>query len=305
MDLPPEILHLPYDPGPYRMAMGLQACPPAELIELDTACPTQLAERTDLLTTRRADVLAAQPGSEAACAELAVHLLALLPARFPAWFHPTATGLHSRLTGQTLDPSASDPLDLIGRLVAEDFCLIRPTDAGPILTAAILCFPARWVLAEKLGRPLIEVHERVPAYGEKLGAPVDRFMANLKPGRVALRLNWSVIDDPALFQLSGKFRDGPDAGITTDNALEKLYLRVERQTFFRLPNSGTIAFGIRTHVTPLPRVIARPGQAARLAAAIRALPPAMALYKSLGRFRDALLSALDRTDGLRAAGQMI
>lgn len=294
MELPPEILHLPYDPGPYRMAMGLRACPPAELIELDTACPAQLAERTRLLDTRRTDVLAAQPGSEAACAELAAHLLALLPARFPSWFHPAATGLHSRLTGQTLDPSASDPLDLIGRLVAEDFCLIQPTEAGPLLVAAVLCFPARWVLAEKLGKPLIAVHERVPAYGEKLGAPVDRFMASLKPGRVALRLNWSIIDDPALFQLSGKFRDGPDAGITTDNALEKLYLRVERQTFFRLPNSGTIAFGIRTHVYPLQPIALRAGEAARLAAAVRALPPAMALYKSLGRFRDVLLHALDR-----------
>ena len=40
----------------------------------------------------------------------------------------------------------------------------------------------------------------------------------------------------------------------------------------------------------LARIAALPGEAARLAAAVRALPPEMALYKSLGRFRDALLA---------------
>lgn len=299
MDLPPEILHLPYHPGPYRMAMGLQACKPDEVIELDAACPAQLAERARLLATRRADVLAALPGSEIAGAELAAHLLALLPARFPAWYQHTTTGLRTHLVGETLDPAAMTPLDLVGRLVAEDFCLIQPGTHGPVLVAAVLCFPARWVLAEKLGKPLLDVHERVPGYGEKLGAPVDRFMAQLKPGRVAMRLNWSVIDDPALFQLSGKFREGPDASITAENALERLHLRVERQTFLLLPASGTVAFGIRTHVYPLTRVAAVPGEAARLGDAIRALPAEMALYKSLGRFRDAVLAALDRANGLR------
>jgi hypothetical protein len=54
-----------------------------------------------------------------------------------------------------------------------------------------------------------------------------------------------------------------------------------------------VCFAIRTHVYPLTRVTAHPGEAARLAAALRALPEAMALYKSLPRFRAALLTALD------------
>lgn len=300
MTLPAEILHLPYEPGPYRMAMGLRACPTSALIELDAACPAQLAERARLLAARRDDVLACLPGGEAACGELADHLLGMLPAWFPAWYQSTAEGFRNTLSGETLDPATLPPLDLIGRLVAEDFCLIRPDPAGPILFAAVLCFPARWVLAEKLGKPLLDVHERVPGYAERLGSPVDRFMAQLKPGRVAMRLNWSVIDDPALFQLAGKFRDGPDVSITAENALARLYLRVERQTFLLLERSGAVAFGIRTHVTPLSRVAAIAGEAARLAGAVRALPPEMALYKSLGRFRTVLLEALERAGSLRA-----
>ncbi len=293
LDLPPEILHLPYEPGPYRMAMALRACPAEELVELDNACPAQLAERLRLLDARPADVLAALPEARHASAELAAHLLRLLPARFPGHYMTAGNGVLNRLTGETLDVAKLDPLHLVGRLVAEDFCLLAPSASGPVLVGAVLCFPARWVLAEKLGKPLLGVHERVPGYAERLGRPVDRFIAQLKPGRVALRLNWSVIDDPALFQRTGKFRDGPDAAITATNALGRLYLRVERQTFLLLERSATVAFGIRTHVTPLSRVVALEGEAARLAAAVRALPAEMALYKSLGRFRDALLAALD------------
>ena len=292
--LPPERVYLPYEAGPWRMAMGLTAADPAELCEIDATYPAQMAERRRLLDDRRDAVLAAPTGTEAACAELLEVITDLLPRRFPDYFTLSDQRLDNLLTGETWDIGAApDPLDIIGRLVPEDFCLIRPTADGPLLIAAILCFPSRWVLAEKLGRPLQDVHERVPGYAARLGAPVDRFFANLKPGRMALRLNWTIIDDPALFQLSGKFGTAPDLAITSDNALEKLFLRVERQTFVALPHSGNVSFGIRTHVTPLARIIIGAEEATRLAAAVRGLPADMARYKSLGRFREPLLAALD------------
>jgi len=293
--LPLETVHLPYDPGPFRMAMGLLAADPSDLIELDEACQKQIDERIRLLTTRRADVLAMPPGTEAACAELLDTVATLLPRRFPAWYSRAGSTLACRLGGASWNlDGLADPLDVLGRLVAEDFCLIRPDPAGPILAAAILCFPSRWVLAEKLGRPLLDVHERVPGYATRLGAPVDRFFTHLKPARMAVRLNWTIIDNPALFQLSGKFASDADTAITAENALERLYLRVERQTFVRLPASNMVSFGIRTHVYPLTRIAARVGEAGRLASALCALPPEMALYKSLGRFREPLLEALGR-----------
>ena len=39
----------------------------------------------------------------------------------------------------------------------------------------------------------------------------------LKPGKLAERLNWSVTDDPALFQIEGKRRTQPDPTITAAN----------------------------------------------------------------------------------------
>jgi hypothetical protein len=60
---------------------------------------------------------------------------------------------------------------------------------------------------------------------------------------------------------------------------------------------GTIVFGIRSHVTPLREVTALPGEAARLAAAVRGIPPELERYKSLRPFRAALLDYLDRQSG--------
>jgi dimethylamine monooxygenase subunit A len=106
-----------------------------------------------------------------------------------------------------------------------------------------------------------------------------------------------VMDDPTLFQPTGKWRTAHDATITQQNAGERLYLRVERQTLRRLPVSGAVLFGIRVHVYPLARAVTSPEAAAILAEAVRALPVEMAHYKSLPMFQEALLAWLDRHAG--------
>jgi len=203
--------------------------------------------------------------------------------------------LHNHLTGERWDLArpAHDPLEIAGRLVQEDLCLIGTGDGAPVLRAAILCAPTRWRLHEKIGRPLADIHEGVPLYADRLAVPVDRLMRHIGAGKLAERLNWSVTDDPALFQLYGKNRTGPDPSFTPANTGTRLFLRVERQTLSRLPLSGFVLFTIRVHSYPLSRVVAQPGAAARLALAIRAMPDAMAAYKSLPPFKAALLGFLD------------
>ena len=293
---PPAPLHLPFEPGPYRLAMALQACAEADWIEIDAGYRAELALRRGLLDLRRPEVLGLGPDTLPARRELLALLAHHMPARFPAWFAAAPDGrLRNRLTGEVwqLDHPAPDPLDLAARLVQEDLCLLRLDAGTPVLTDAALCFPSRWRLAEKLGRPLASVHEPVPLYAERLAAPVDRFMAALRPGRIAKRYNWALVDDPALFQPAGKFRAAHDPAITATNAGARLWLRVERQTLRLLPASGAVVFTIRVHVTPLAR-IAIPAVAASLAEAVRALPEATLRYKSIAPFRAAVLGWLDR-----------
>jgi hypothetical protein len=132
----------------------------------------------------------------------------------------------------------------------------------------------------------------VPLYTERLARPVDRFMRHLRPGHIASRLNWSLLDDPALFQPGGKWRTQSRADVNAGNAGSQVFLRVERQTLRRLPDSGAVLFGIRVHVYALADVIDRPDRAAALADAIRSLPAEIQHYKSLLPFREALLGWL-------------
>jgi hypothetical protein len=289
----PETIHLPFEAGPYRMAMGLVAVAETEWFEIDALYTSEIAERRRLLTTHRAEVFGAEPDSQPAQAETLTMIVEHLTRLHPAWFDRRGDTFHNRLTGLSHDLAAHPALETAGLLVQEDLCLIEASPEGPRLTAATLCFPSRWRLHEKLGRPLAGVHGNVPFYGERLARPVDRFMGHVRTGHIVARVNWSVLDDPALFQPTGKWRAAHDATITERNAGERLFLRVERQTLRRLPVSFAVLFGIRVHVYPLSRAIASAEIAARLAAAVRALPAEMAHYKSLPTFQTALLGWLD------------
>jgi hypothetical protein len=293
--LPEQTVYLPFEAGEFRMSMSLTAAPDSAWFELDARYQDEMRLRRDLLATRHDDVFAALPESHDARAETLELVAAHLAHHHPAWFARDGSQLHNRLTGETwnLTPPDCDPLELAGRLVQEDLCIIQPAEDGPRFIAAILCFPSRWRLHDKIGRPLAAVHGPVPLYADRLAKPVDRFMRHVKPGHVAQRLNWSLMDNPALFQTGGHGRDGINPAITAQNAGETLNLRVERQTLRRLPRSDTVLFGIRVHVYRLDRVLGTPALAARLAEAIRALPSELNRYKSIGTFREAVLGWLD------------
>ncbi len=296
--LPPERLYLPFDAGPFRMAMALRGRATDALVEIDERYPAEMAERRGLMANRHAEVFAVRPGSEAARTEVLAVLAALLARCHPDWFTRDGAMLHNRLTGErwNVDDPPHDPLELAGRLVQEDLCLIDPAGAAPVLSAAILCAPSRWRLGEKIGRPLAEVHGPVPLYAHRLSDAVDRFMAALRPGKLAERLNWSLLDDDALFQPHGKRQRGHDPSITPENVPNRLFLRVERQALMRLPASGSVLFAIHVHNYPLTRILSVPGAARDLASAVRAMPDALGAYKGLPAFRDALLACLARQD---------
>jgi hypothetical protein len=138
------------------------------------------------------------------------------------------------------------------------------------------------------------VHEPVPGYEEELASTMDRFFERLKVDKPVWRVNWGLIDDPTLFQPTGHGRKGLNPDITVENAGDKLWIRMERQTLRRLPRTRDILFTIRVHVRPLCELVTRPDRAAELASTIRSMPEPMRLYKSLPPFLGAALGWLDR-----------
>ena len=279
-----------------RLAMALAPLDPHDWIEPDAHLAADLAEKERLLAERRHDVFIALPEAAAGAAEVLDMLAEHLPARYPDFYERRGERLYSHAVGRVWELAGSDlhALDLAGRLVQEDLCLMQASpDGGDYrLVGASVCFPTRWRLADKMGQALGLIHAPVPGYEAQLGSTMDRFFARLKVERPVWRLNWSIVDDPALYLPVGHGRGDHDRGVTPDNAGDKLWLRMERQTLRRLPRSWDVLFTIRIYVRPLHTLT--PERAAGLAAAIRALPPELQLYKSVRPFREAALAWLDR-----------
>ncbi|MGN8000112.1 heme-dependent oxidative N-demethylase family protein [Sphingomonas sp. 22176] len=150
---------------------------------------------------------------------------------------------------------AIDGLRSAASRVWEDLCILTPDASGQYrLTAAALAFPTDWHLTEKLGHALTPIHAPIHGYAEQLAAGVDHFFTTLQPGPIFGRTNWFVVASDAWRYLP---QDDPQlrfAHVTAENAGATLFVRCERQTLRRLPQSGAVLFTIGIHVEPLDRL---------------------------------------------------
>jgi hypothetical protein len=291
--------YLPFASGRFRLAMGLMALDLDAWIEPDENFTEELTEKDRLFAARHGDVFQSRPGSAPAQREVLDLLIDHMARRHPDFLGrdtETVTVVPSGRTYRISDYAAS-PLDLAGRLAQEDFCLMAPGANGYTLEAASLCFPSRWRLSEKLGHPMAAIHGPVPGFADALARPVDRFFEHLRADRPVWRVNWSLADDPTLFQPTRRQDTDTDPVITAGNAGQRLFIRCERQTLRRLPETGWILFTIKTHLDPLSALLDQGEAAAGLASVVRDLPKGTRGYKNVAPYEAVLLEYLDRIAG--------
>jgi hypothetical protein len=157
------------------------------------------------------------------------------------------------------------------RAVHEDLCLLTQREGEEVyrLIGAAVAWPSDWRPADKLGLPLRALHAPIAGYEEQLASGVDRFMATLRPGTIYGRCNWFIAPTGARRWLAERPAAQAFAHVTPDNAGETLFVRSERQTLRRLPETGAILFTIGIYVEPLGRL--SPANVARLAGAVENL----------------------------------
>lgn len=297
------LTYRPFLDGPHHLAMGLRALDPDDWVERDLTFARQVTEKRRLLEVCPEAVAIACAGSLPAQRETAARLLAHLESRFPEVYTFGPEQIAERTTGQTYAPGAfrGRPLELAARLIQEDLCLLEADGGAYVLTAGMVCFPSRWALADKIGKPLATIHTPVPGYEDRLERAVDRFFASLRPERPVWRLNWSLVETDTL-HLPPEART---ARVEADPETigDRLFLRVERQTLRRMPETGAILFTIRTYVDPLPGIIDTAEAAQALIARLTDMPDPLARYKNLEDCRPALVTWLEwRAAQLTQAG---
>ncbi|MCP5165310.1 MAG: DUF3445 domain-containing protein, partial [Pseudomonadales bacterium] len=164
--------------------------------------------------------------------------------------------------------------------VADDLVIMEKLHGEYCLTAASLCSPSHWRLADKFECPMREIHDPIPGFHQVLTPRIDRFFEHLKPQHPVTRSNWALQDNALL--------NPPVDSHEAVDATTALYYRSERQSLVRLPRSGAIAFTIRVYLHPLASLQAIPGALPALFAAIDLMPPALARYKGVDRLAPAL-----------------
>jgi hypothetical protein len=221
-----DFAYRPLEAKGWRMAMGLRPLDLDHWLEVDDRRDDELGQKRLLLESAFDVVVATNPEGQEGSAELLAEVT-----RFLAVHHPDLV----------VDVGRDEhPVVAAARLVQEDLCVLVRSDAWR-LQAACVCFPSRWNLASKLGTTLDDIHRPVPAYDVELSRPTNAFFERLKPDRSFWRLNWTLIDSPALHQPTSARR-------SPHGDLADWFFRVERQTLRRLAVSDAIVFTIHNYV---------------------------------------------------------
>ncbi len=227
-----------YGPRPGDFRIGLAPIPHSRWLEGSRGDP---APRKDaLLAAAPDDVWGEAQGSRTGQAE--------------------ALDLVARWLGVASEPSGDRPLLRAARLVEDDLCLMEKRAGAWTLTAASLCSASFFTPAEAVGKALHELHAPVPGFNDRFLARVARIFDHLATDQILERRNWSVVNSGDLSLPRTAPVRSRVAQIALEDAATALFVRSERQTIRRLPQTGGVLFTIRIWREALGVVLADPAR---------------------------------------------
>jgi hypothetical protein len=179
-----------------------------------------------------------------------------------------------------------EPLDWIGRHVQEDLVVLSD-DATVTFIGGQLCFANGWDIADRVGKSFLEIHRRTPLATMPSVETGSRFLQSLKPGHTYWRMSWN-------FKLSNQLdmttkREQvykADFAIraprlTSADVGQAVFIRIERQTFTRLPRSNALLFGIHTYNSSVAEEAAKPHRARAILNVLLGAPREVKDYKAI------------------------
>ena len=284
--------HTPYDGSARLFQIGLKPLDPAEWIDVDDGLAAYLDEKDRLIAAEPGEVFVAEATTEPAQAEVLRMLARHLPARFPDRYRRDGDAIE--VAARRIDLGDHPPLLTAARLVQEDLILLQRDAGGWRLTAGVVCFPSSWRVRDKFGRPVEEIHAPVPGFGPgtRPAELITRMFDNLRPEQPMLRWNWSLYGDdllphPLPSPTSRRYGEGERA--------DHVFLRTERQTLRRLPETGAILFTVRIGIDPLELLERHPSRgtiAQALTRQLWELSDAQLDYKGMTTERERLVRRL-------------
>ncbi|MGE0762210.1 MAG: heme-dependent oxidative N-demethylase subunit alpha family protein [Bdellovibrionales bacterium] len=215
-------------------------------------------------------------------------LLSELPQSQPEHFRREGHLLHNLLNNVTVSLADFEPgvparhaLAQLALLVAEDLIFMKQdSKSGEFqIIGGALAYPTYWSLDYFLGHSIASIHKNISSTPEKsvqFAQMINRILArNLENPTVVRRNNWFIqwdarysLPDPVFASQAQEPYPYPQR-IDRRNYLDRLFLRVERQTLRGLPQSKVVVFAILPFVYSINRVTSDPVAAANLRDGLR------------------------------------
>lgn len=208
-------------------------------------------------------------------------------------------GIKDTFTFGDRDTLAMEPFEYVGRQTQGDWVILDQRDNDLYADAGIVTSQADWSLMFDAGMSFMQWHGPVPqAHEMGVFERALKYLLNLQYGNPVRRLNWTMTINPRLDTSPENYeRWGQDRNtVTPKNAGEKVHLRVELQTLFRLPRSNGIVFGIRCYLISLEELATFPRWAKRMHRILKGLHPDLVEYKGLTKYRPAAIEWLSKLD---------
>ena len=243
------------------------------------------------------------PSSLAAQRELRELVAAHLAADYPQHFRRSGPVLHCLIDGGQYDlrDESIEPLLQMSGFIEEDFMLIQDVDGAQIITAASNAYSSSGRLVNSVGRNVAWAHQPVPQLTAKLGPRIDRMIGSIHADMPCERFNWQLTplatkffphqahaaNADAMRQICDELRRTPQ------RAGELLWLRVERQTLVRLPESRAVAFTLHTFSDPIASLKDDAESLRAILALLRSYSEERLEYSEMNYIRDSVVNWLE------------
>ena len=194
------------------------------------------------------------------------------------------SGLHERLNLSLQETGIDSILDnallVLSLMVEDDLVILSPKhDAFKMIGAAVFS-PSGWDLKTKQLLDIDAIHSPVPNYNSLLSQRLKKLLINLPPSKPFERFNWSLYQKSDLYQPS-KIKLSNALILNSNEDIESLSLRVERQTLYKPDYSDLIIFSIKVTNFPLVEITSNTLRAKNFYLALENLSNEMIEYKGL------------------------
>lgn len=254
--------------------------------------------------------------SQAVASAIARLIIHRLTQEHPQYFDCQKTNdrlkFHSQLTQETLYlnadwqlqhvqgsqviPAYASTLDALAMQIQEDLTVVcRGCDGSNWLSAVHLCYPNHWSAEEKIGRDFATIHAPVAGM-EKINRRAGAIVNTMIDREPTVRFAWGLSTDT---RLNHHPEPPPNISVSQwqgrsfDLLHPQLYLRIERQVIWGLPECEAALFSIRTYFRDCSVVRKDSVLRSKLYAAIQSMTPESLVYKGLVDSKASILQWLE------------